>query len=221
MQALTEFYENVYERLLGEINTKDDLEIRLGDTLDVKTSIGLVVITFLATQTAYFLDKSVSGVPHTLQIVSAFLLAIATIAAFVELWPRTYIVPLPESSGIDRATELREFYAQHENIEASAMLAEFTKNQIGWAQTRILTNEKNNEQKTLWLQISFYLTAVAMALNIITLFYFRTFFDAFPSRLRGRRWCRCAVCCWLSRRRIRRLCHGAPFSQISDCLLRK
>ena len=51
------FHGTVCERLLIEINAKDDLATKLGDALDVKASILLVVIVFLATQTAYFLEN--------------------------------------------------------------------------------------------------------------------------------------------------------------------
>jgi hypothetical protein len=171
-EAVMAFNERAYEKLLDEMTTKDDLEVRLGDTLDVKASIGLVVITFLATQTVYFLDKHPSGFPHGLQIASGIFLAAATIAAFVVLWPRNYMLPLPESSGIDRATELREFYAQHENVETSTMISQFIQDEIGWTKIRILANEKQNETKSFWLEKSFYLTAIAMVMNIVTLLYF-------------------------------------------------
>ncbi len=55
------FHGTVCERLLIEINAKDDLATKLGDALDVKASILLVVIVFLATQTAYFLEKQTQG----------------------------------------------------------------------------------------------------------------------------------------------------------------
>jgi hypothetical protein len=164
------FHEKAYERLLEEINSKDDLAVRLGDTLDVKASILLAAITLLATQTAYFLDKGILGLPHYLLIGAAGLLGLATLAAFAELWPREYQLPVPESSGIDRAAELRDFYSQHEGVESSVMLSEFTKNQIGWAQFRILKNEGINESKSLCLQFSFYLIALAMSFNFATLF---------------------------------------------------
>lgn len=70
----------VNEKLLAELNAKDDLAQRLGDTLDVKASMGMVVITFLGTQTAYFLDKHVVGIAHKLQAVSVCFLVLATIA---------------------------------------------------------------------------------------------------------------------------------------------
>jgi hypothetical protein len=163
------FHDMAYERLLAEINAKDDLAINLGDTLDVKASILLVVITFLATQTAYFLDKHTPGPPHFLLVGSGVLLAGSTIAAFVALWPREYMFPLPEVSGIDRASELRDFYTQHENVDARAMFAEFTKNEIGWAQSRISANQRKNRTKAAWLEWSFYFAAAAMVLNTATL----------------------------------------------------
>ncbi len=164
------FHERAYERLLAEIGSKDDLAVRLGDTLDVKASILLVVITFLATQTAYFLDKHATGTPHYLLEGAGIILALATIAAFVELWPRTYMMPVPESSGVDRAAELRDFYSQHADVDVSTMLGEFTKDQIGWARTRIATNQGINRQKSTYLSLSFYFIAVGMVLNSIVLF---------------------------------------------------
>lgn len=56
--------ELINDRILAELSVKDDLSFKLGDTLDVKASIGMVVITFLGTQTAYLLDKHVTGISH-------------------------------------------------------------------------------------------------------------------------------------------------------------
>lgn len=86
--------DSINDRLLAELNSKDDLAFKLGETLDVKASIGLVVITFLGTQTAYLLDKHVTGVFHALQDVLVIFLVIATIMSIVELWPRDYIMML-------------------------------------------------------------------------------------------------------------------------------
>jgi hypothetical protein len=167
---VTIFHQMAYERLLGEIYSKDDLAVRLGDTLDVKASILLAAITLLATQTAYFLDKQAPGLAHYLLVGAVLLLGFATIAAFAELWPRTYLMPVPESSGINRATELHGFYSQHDDVDARTMIAEFTKDEMGWAQTRISTNQAINRNKSKFLEFSFYFTAIAMLFNIATLF---------------------------------------------------
>jgi len=167
---VTIFQERAYERLLEEMNQKDDAAIKLGDTLDVKASILMAAIALLATQTAYFLDKQTPGLAHFLLIGAGISLAFATIFSFVELWPREYHFPVPERSGIDRVAELHQFYSQHQIVDASVMVSEFTKDEMGWAQFRISKNEAINETKSLCLQLSFYLTAAGMTLNIATLF---------------------------------------------------
>lgn len=163
--------DGMNERLLEELSSKDDLAIRLGDTLDVKASIGLVVITFLATQTAYFLDKHISGAAHIMQVGSVVCLSVALFFALVELWPRTYMLPLPESSGIERAEQLRKHYAQYENVPDFVVIEQLTKDESAWAKVRIAVNQKKNHSKSIWLSISFYFTTVAMILNILTLFW--------------------------------------------------
>jgi len=130
----------------------------------------LAAITLLATQTAYFLDKKIPGTSHYLLLAAAILLGAAIAAAFAELWPRTYIMPAPESSGIARAAELHDFYSKHENVDANTMLAEFTKNEMGWAQERIAKNQRINHYKSKYLEWSFYFTGAAMILNVATLF---------------------------------------------------
>ena len=164
------FHDAMYERLLSEISAKDDLAVKLGDALDIKASILLAAITLLATQTAYFLDKHPKGIAHAFLIAAAILLGCATVAAFWELWPRDYHLPVPEKSGIDRLNQLRDFYAPHEDVSTSEMIAEFTRNEIGWAQFRISENGTANKRKSLWLRLSFYFTLAGMTLNIAVLF---------------------------------------------------
>jgi hypothetical protein len=155
---------------MDEIDLKDDLTLKLGDTLDVKASILLAAIALLATQTAYFLDKQTSRLTHDLLIFAALSLGAAMVCAFVELCPRRYMMPAPDSSGVSRAGELRDFYSQHADVGADVMFDEFTKNEIEWAQKRIAANRRINRIKSFCLEYSFYFTAVAMTLNIATLF---------------------------------------------------
>lgn len=49
----------IQDRLLAELSAKDDLAFKLGDTLDVKASIVMVVIAFLGTQTAYLQGRRI------------------------------------------------------------------------------------------------------------------------------------------------------------------
>ncbi len=107
----------VNSRLLSELSVKDDLSFKLGDTLDVKASIGMVVITFLGTQTAYLLDKHVSGISHTLQAGSVIALLVATVASIVELWPRNYLMVEPEANTTSRIADLKAHFSQYGDAE--------------------------------------------------------------------------------------------------------
>ena len=187
----------VNDRLLTELSAKDDLAFKLGDTLDVKASIGLVVITFLGTQTAYLLDKHVTGLAHILQAGSVVALVVATIASIVELWPRNYLMIEPEVNTASRIIELQDHYSQYSeegdatclqpgseatNLAAASSLAaantgaieanvleQLTVNEIAWTLDRISTNQTNNGAKVKWLDWAYKATAASLILNLITL----------------------------------------------------
>ncbi len=79
----------VMQMIRDEIHAKEDLSLRLGDALDIKASIGLAVILFLATQSAYFLDKGLPRIGIAMQLFSILCIVLAAIFALAELWPRT------------------------------------------------------------------------------------------------------------------------------------
>lgn len=157
------------DRLLAELTVKDDLSFKLGDTLDVKASIGMVVITFLGTQTAYLLDKHVTGISHVIQACSVIALVVATIASLIELWPRTYLMIEPEKNTTSRIAELEHYFSQHVDSEKDAVMDELTKDEIAWAKERISANQKKNETKEACLTWAYKATAVAFSLNAVTL----------------------------------------------------
>jgi len=161
--------ELVNDRILAELNLKDDLAFKLGDTLDVKASIGMVVITFLGTETAYLLDKHVTGISHWLQTGAVVALVIATVASIVELWPRKYWMIEPEESTSSRAAELVEYFSKYEGEVQANVLSELTKNEIGWARQRISANQSKNGEKAKYLDWAYKATAAAFILNAATL----------------------------------------------------
>jgi hypothetical protein len=154
---------HIDEMLLTELKSKDDLIIKLGDAIDAKINIGLVLIVFLATQTAFFLEKSLPG--RSLQIIAAYCLGLAAVCALVGLWPRKFLLPYPESNISGRIKELAEHYAAYPNLEEN-VTREITKNDIEWTSARITGNQRKNMTKSQWLSFSFWLTAGALLLNI-------------------------------------------------------
>src|SRR5947209_1891883 len=127
----------VAEMLLDEINAKEDLSLRLGDALDVKASIGLALILFLATQTAYFIDKGgLSLVAVIAQLFSIVCVVLGALFALLELWPRMYVLPDPESEYVaQRIEQLTEHYSHYEETESNVSHA-LMKDQIQWAKMR-------------------------------------------------------------------------------------
>src|SRR5690348_2991559 len=79
------------EKLKAEnAKEKDTKQFSLGDTLDVKASVILVVIVFLATESGDFFRSNLGVWETRLQYFSVVMLVIAGILAFIELCPREY-----------------------------------------------------------------------------------------------------------------------------------
>jgi hypothetical protein len=167
----------IAEIRLGEINAKEDLSLRLGDALDVKASIGLAVILFLATQSAYLLDKGLPRFGMAMQIVAIACVVLAAVFALMELWPQVYVLPEPESPEISqRIKELTVHYGNYPDVEMHAAKA-FMDDQIYWATKRIAGNQKKNRWKSTLLALSFLFTGGAVAINLLTvLLSLRTIF---------------------------------------------
>lgn len=160
--------QDLQKLLLDEFVRKDHLVLELSDSLDVKANITLVLITFLSTETAYFLDKAPSGIIRGLEITSAISLAIALCAAIVGLWPRNYSHLEPESTN-SRINELEAFFSESQSNPIAIdefTSSELNKDRMNWCRDRIRRNQKNNLTKADCLNVAFYSTAAAMALNL-------------------------------------------------------
>lgn len=158
------------ESLTKRLDMKDDQLFKLGDTMDVKASIALVIITFLATQTASFIsDGGVLAWPwdRRLQLIAAVFLAVAGALAFVELWPRDYEIE-PAESWDAWIGQLRRYYKDDPNAEQKVEAAVLEAQRLR-TKERIASNSKTNEQKAELLAWSFRFTGAALALNLATL----------------------------------------------------
>jgi len=159
----------INNRLLAELSVKDDLAFKFGDTLDVKASIGMVVITFLGTQTAYYFDKHVTGFSHILQLCSVAALVVAAVFSILELWPRKYLMVEPEQNTASRIVELKNHYSQYEDEIGPDVLSQLTENEIKWTLERIAANQSQNSRKARYLDWAYKATAAAFTLNAVTL----------------------------------------------------
>lgn len=115
-----------------------------------------------------------------MQVLSILCVIAAAGFAIAELWPRKYVLPQPESDIIpERIKELEQHYSQYADSEINVEKA-LIKDEIQWAKNRIADNQKKNNTKSNQLNRSFWFTAAAIVLNLLTVITFVKW-DAFKS----------------------------------------
>lgn len=155
-------------QFLAEMTTeRDHLELSLGDTLDVKAGILLAVITILGSLTAALITTpNLNRWLSIAQMVSLGLLAIGCAFAIVALFPRKYLLPNLPNTYAAWAEQLQEYFERPEEAEARA-----TQDLTRVANQRIERNHKLNSIKSTYLNLSFWPTLVALAIDIGALAY--------------------------------------------------
>jgi hypothetical protein len=147
---------------------RDRALFTMGDTLDVKASIVLVLITFLATLTSDILhDHALSAPLRLAQVLSAMLLAAGAICSVASLWPKDFQVETGEGFA-EWLQDLRTHYASEPepDLSVSAAIAD---GRIARAHERIVHNRALTEWKSQLVFWAFAITATAMVLNLVTL----------------------------------------------------
>ncbi|MGA7693641.1 MAG: hypothetical protein WCA76_01365 [Candidatus Sulfotelmatobacter sp.] len=155
--------------IVERLNAKDELTYQRGDTLDVKASIVLVVVTFLAGQSAELLAKGNLTYPGKVtQIIAAVSLALAGILVWGQLWPREYEVEAAEKLPKWRK-ELEEFYRDDPDASAK-VLTLLTKGIIDRTTERIYANAAINRTRSSLLFWSYVFTTLSLGINLLSLF---------------------------------------------------
>ena len=142
----------------------------MGDTLDIKTSIVLVVITFLATQSGDFLRAKppLSSFWHDVQVISILFLIAAGVMALFELIPRKYTVRMAPKEFLEWVEKLSSFYKGDADAE-SKIVGAISNAELEKIKTRFARNSAINERKSKLLVWCFRFTLTALALNLFTL----------------------------------------------------
>jgi len=162
---------NGYERIISEhLKEQDEREFALGDTLDIKTSIALVIITFLATQSAEFLKTGLSPWWHTIQRISVACIVIAGVLALLELIPRGYRLRMTPDRFLGWINQTRDFYKSRGAADPELSTAErISAVEIEKLTDRFAVNSAINGTKSSLMGWSFYFTMAAVVLNLATL----------------------------------------------------
>jgi len=142
----------------------DESERSLGDVLDVKSSVALVAVTFLAGVSGELIkDHGVSSqwgkVQLLVQLVALLLLAGAGALIVAELWPRGYMsLPTP-SEDADWIAKL-----EAELGSPAAVLDKVLEVKLSRAILRVEHNKKINDTKSYLIGQTFRFLAVAIVL---------------------------------------------------------
>jgi hypothetical protein len=158
-------------RLIAEnLPAQDELEFELGDTLDIKMSIVLVVIVFLADQSRKFLESPMPLHWENFQRVSVFALIVAGGLSLWELFPREYKTRMGQDEFLGWVEQLKAFY-DHEGVaNPDAKIVELIRiKDAERTSERIAANKSINARKSRAMEWSFYSVMIAVALNLITL----------------------------------------------------
>lgn len=157
--------------IIERLNAKDELTYQRGDTLDVKASIVLVVITFLAGQSAELLTRgNLTEVGKIVQVISAIAVALAGIFVWGQLWPREYEVEAAEQLP-QWQTELEEFYDGVPNASAAVAVA-LEDGIIERTMERIYVNAAINKTRSNLLLGSYIFATLSLVINLLTMFGF-------------------------------------------------
>jgi hypothetical protein len=154
--------------LYDSAKRKEAHEIALGDVLDVKASIVLVVIAFLGTVSGGILSAASPRVwVKWLQIVVVITLALASIFGFRALWPADYWLEDFPDKYKNWIGELESYYEVHglAGPLQDLILGEDLKT----VAKRIDKNHQLNARKSLWLFRSFRLLVPALTAEVISL----------------------------------------------------
>ena len=158
------------ETTMGLVRSQDDLEVELGDRFDIKTSIALVIITFLATQSADFLKSPLSPCWHTIQRISVACLVVSGGLAILELIPKKYHLRTAPDEFLRWVDQVKDSYEKSDAIDPENGAIEHIRGiEVGAIKARFSANSAINEQKSRLMEWSFYFLMASVSANLATL----------------------------------------------------
>jgi hypothetical protein len=158
---------SILESLRTDVRSRDEAEFSLGDTLDVKASILLIVVIFLAGITSGLLTSEGSrGHPLLLwiQLLCAAFLIVSGVLIIYVIWPRTYLM-----EDENRASKLLDYFAEYPAAEIEPSVGtQILKEDISKAVERVTHNHAINLEKSRALSYAFYTALPALIIELLS-----------------------------------------------------
>jgi len=145
---------------------KDHAEASLADVLDVKASILLVVITFLAqvAVSVFWLESLPPNLPD-LQLLNIGILVLGGTLLIAELWPRKY-----KFEDGDYLGELLAYIKDNADRLDSSTLDQILESNASFAIERIGVNFQLNSEKERFLKYAFRCVLIGVAIQLCILY---------------------------------------------------
>ena len=142
----------------------DDSERSLGDVLDVKASVALVAVTFLAGVSGQLivmagLSPLWSKFQLLAELVALLLLATSGTLLVAELWPSDYLAPATPQQDAEWIEELEK-----DQLSADAVLDQVLADKLSRAVARVEHNKEINGRKSKLISRTFKVLAGAIVL---------------------------------------------------------
>lgn len=149
----------------------DEIKYQVGDVLDVKASIILVAVTFLATLSGEIL--AVSDLPAAIkiiQVVAVVAVSVGGISTLWALWPRKFDIPPRPDESSAYAEELEEHFRGKLDSD-ELIVKQFTQTVMTLRLERIAANDKLASSKTKLNKCAFYSIGVAVFAELASLLW--------------------------------------------------
>jgi hypothetical protein len=174
LRAEADSVSELFKLRLESAQKYDDSERSLGDVLDVKASVALVAVTFLAGVSAQLitmqgLSPLWSKIQLPIQIVALLLLSVTGALIITELWPSDYLAlptPKDDADWIERLSVAGK--------SATEVLDTVSKRKLSSAIEGVEHNKKINDRKSSLLHWVFKLLAGALTLVLADLLFVAT-----------------------------------------------
>jgi hypothetical protein len=150
--------------LIERLTNRESQLSQQSDTLDVKASILLVVVTFLAGQSADLLSKHPHGWIHWEQMTSIVLQVIAGVLLALQLRIRTYSAETSE-----KYPQWRDELSQHYRGSETSILDQMKRVIIEAYTTRLSEANRYNDRKASLVNKTFWITLLSLACNLAAL----------------------------------------------------
>lgn len=155
----------VEQAYLARLEERDSVVFGLSDTHDMKASIALVVIVFLADQSGDLLSGgTLSHALYGTQVVSCALLFLAGAFSLVAMWPRTH-----HCENVDEWREWIDRLRTNHPDDDDGVLRAFQAGRVQNLLRRIGANNRVCSLKSRLVIWSFAVSTLALATNLVTL----------------------------------------------------